>query len=118
MSEKPTYEKLGQRVKKSEKPANDRVSSEKQLKFLSLAVNQSSEGVAVVDMEGNLKYLNDAFAEMHGYSAEELVGKNISIFHTPDQIPSVEAASGNGNRKLTHCDNRKLTHLLFEQKHP
>ena len=31
---------------------------------------------------------------------------------------SLAGTGGNGNRKLTHCDNRKLTHLLFEQKYP
>jgi two-component system cell cycle sensor histidine kinase/response regulator CckA len=93
MTQKPTYEKLEQRVKELEKEINDRASSDKQLRLLSLAVEQSSEGVAVVDMDGNLEYLNHAFAEMHGYSAEELVGKNLSVFHTPEQMPSVEAAS-------------------------
>jgi PAS domain S-box-containing protein len=30
---------------------------------------------------------------MHGYSPEELIGNNLSIFHTLDQMPSVEAAN-------------------------
>ena len=93
MAEKSTYEELEQRIKELEKSANDQLSLEKQLKILSLALNQSSEGVAVVDMDGNLKYLNNAFAKMHGYSATELVGKNLSIFHTPEQMLHVEAAN-------------------------
>ena len=93
MSEKPIYEELEQRVKELEKAANDRLSSENHLKLLSLAVNQGSEGIAVADMDGNLEYLNNAFADMHGYSAEELVGKNLSIFHTPEQMPHIEATN-------------------------
>ncbi|UCF90183.1 MAG: PAS domain S-box protein [Desulfobacterales bacterium] len=67
--------------------------AEKQLKLLSSAVEQSSEGIAVADLEGNLIYLNQAFARVHGYSPEELVGKHLSIFHTPEQLPAVEAAN-------------------------
>jgi len=93
MSSKLTYEELELRVKELEKAANDRVGSEKQLKLLSLAIDQSSEGIAVIDLDGNLEYLNNAFAKMHGYSAEELAGKNLSTFHTPEQMPSVETAN-------------------------
>ena len=93
MISKLSYEELEQRVKELEKAANDRGSLEKQLRFLSLAVEQSSEGLAVVDLDGNLEYLNHAFAKMHGYSAKKLIGKNLSIFHTPEQMPSVIAAN-------------------------
>jgi len=93
MSSKLTYEELELRVKELEKAANDRVGSEEQLKLLSLAIDQSSEGIAVIDLDGNLEYLNNAFAKMHGYSAEELAGKNLSTFHTPEQMPSVETAN-------------------------
>ena len=66
------------------------------LELISRAAEQSTEGMAIVDREGNLLYLNKAFANMHGYGPDELIGKNLSIFHTPEQIPSVNAA----NREL------------------
>jgi len=93
MNEKSTYEELEQRVKELEKAANDRTSLGKQLKLLSLAVAQSSEGITISDLDGKLEYVNNAFAQMHGYSPAEILNTNLSIFHTPDQIPSVEAAS-------------------------
>ena len=99
MLTKPTYEELEQRVNELEKVASEQVSLEKHLKLLLLAVNQSSESIAVVDMDGNLEYLNKAFAEMHGYSAEELIGKNLSIFHTPEQMLHVEAANLESKQK-------------------
>jgi len=68
------------------------------MQLLSLAVEQSSEGIAVVDLDGALEYLNDAFARMHGYSVKELIGKNLSIFHTPQQMPSVEVANRQKNQ--------------------
>jgi len=93
MADKPTYEELEQRVKKLEKSSDIRAQFGDRLQILQLAIEQSSEGYAVSDMDGNLEYLNDAFAQVHGYSAEELIGKNLSIFHTPEQIPSVEEAN-------------------------
>ncbi len=93
MAGKPTYEELEQRVEELEKAVNDRTSFDRQLKLLSLAVDQSSEGIAMSDLDGNLQYLNNAFAEMHRYSPEEIIGKNLFIFHTHDQMPSVEAAN-------------------------
>ncbi len=56
-------------------------------------LDQTSEGIAAVDIEGNLLTLNKAFASMHGYTPEELIGKHLSIFHTPNQMPAVEAAN-------------------------
>jgi PAS domain S-box-containing protein len=65
----------------------------KYLHLLSIAAEQSTEGIAVIDLEGNLLALNNAFANIHGYSRDELIGKHLSIFHTPEQMPSVEAAN-------------------------
>lgn len=93
MGKKPTYEELEQRVDGLEKEARERARLDDRMQLLSLTVEQSSEGIAVSDLDGNLEYLNNSFAYMHGYSANELIGKNLSIFHTPEQIPSVEAAN-------------------------
>ena len=73
--------------------ANDLFPIEDQLRLLSLALEQSSEGIAISDLKGNLTYLNQAFAQMHGYSPEELFGKNLTIFHTPDQLSAVHVAN-------------------------
>jgi signal transduction histidine kinase/ActR/RegA family two-component response regulator len=60
------------------------------LELISRAAEQSTEGIAIVDLEGNLLFLNNAFANMHGYGPEELIGKNLSISHTPDQDEPTE----------------------------
>jgi PAS domain S-box-containing protein len=66
---------------------------ERRQDILTLAISQSSEGIAMVNLEGDLLYLNEAFAEMHGYAPADILGKNLSIFHTPEQMPSVDAAN-------------------------
>ena len=63
------------------------------LVLLSLAIEQSSEGIAVVDLKGQIQFSNDAFARMHGYRPDEFYGRHLSIFHTPEQMPAVEAAN-------------------------
>jgi len=67
--------------------------AEERLEMLSSVVEQSTEGIAVVDMSGNLLFVNEAFAATHGYVPDELVGKDLSIFHTPEQMPEVDAAN-------------------------
>lgn len=74
----------------------ERKHAEEQLQLLSSAVKQSTEGIAITDLAGRLLFVNRAFAAMHGYDQEELLGKHLSVFHTPDQMPAVEAA----NRRL------------------
>ncbi len=67
--------------------------SEEKMRLLSTIVQQASEGVAASDLEGNLIFTNPAFAGMHGYSPEHLVGKHLSVFHSEDQMPAIEAAN-------------------------
>jgi len=66
--------------------------AEERLNLLSQAVEQSSEGIALSDLEGNVLFVNKAFADLHGYEVEEIIGKHFSIFHTPEQLPAVEEA--------------------------
>ncbi|TVQ40872.1 MAG: EAL domain-containing protein [Wenzhouxiangella sp.] len=47
------------------------------------AVEQSNEGIALTDLDGTIRFVNRAWAEMHGYRADQLTGGNISVFHAP-----------------------------------
>ena len=71
----------------------ERKRAEERLHLLSSAVEQSTEGIAISDLKGNLLFVNNAFATMHGYTLEELIGKHLSIFHTPEQRSAVEKAN-------------------------
>ncbi len=86
----------------------DRERAEGQLRLLSRAIAQSKEGVAVADLEGRLVFLNESFAAMHGYRPEEMVGEHLSVCHTPEQMPAVDAA----NRQI-----RELGHFDGEIRH-
>ena len=40
-------------------------------------------GVTITDLEGKILYTNPAEADMHGYTVEELIGKDVRIFAPP-----------------------------------
>lgn len=65
---------------------NQQLRESEQLIELKKAIDQASDGISVIDMGGNIIFINRAMAKMHGYNLEELVGKNISIFHTTEQL--------------------------------
>jgi PAS domain S-box-containing protein len=58
-------------------------------------VEQAIDGIAMVDLDGNIRFVNRAWADMHGRSADELIGRHLSIFHNEQQLqeevlPSLE----------------------------
>jgi len=84
---------LENRIKSLEKELAEHKRLKDRLTLLSSAVDQSSEGIALANLDGRLEYVNEAFGRMHGYSPDELTGKNLSVFHTAEQMPSVNAAN-------------------------
>lgn len=53
------------------------------------AVGQADLAISITDPKANILYANEAFAQVTGYSREEIVGKNESVLSnhtTPDEI--------------------------------
>ncbi|MGA1864278.1 MAG: PAS domain S-box protein [bacterium] len=48
--------------------------SKKEIRNLSSAVAQSIDGIAIINLDLEFVYINDAFAGMHGYSHPEMIG--------------------------------------------
>ncbi|MHC4487570.1 MAG: PAS domain-containing protein [Planctomycetota bacterium] len=75
---------------------------EQTLRYLTVIAERAMEGIVVFDLSGVLRFVNAAWATMHGYEAgHELIGKQISIFHTKEQmktdvIPFIEEVKGRG----------------------
>ena len=62
--------------------------AEAQLRKLSLAVAQSPESIVITDLDAKIEYVNDAFVQISGYRAEEIIGQNPRILqsgHTPPE---------------------------------
>jgi len=67
----------------------ERKEAEKTLRMLETAVAQTSDGVVVVDAGGRTLFCNPAWARMHGYTAEELVGTPLTVYLTGTQIEDI-----------------------------
>ncbi|NLX20668.1 MAG: PAS domain S-box protein [Phycisphaerae bacterium] len=67
--------------------------AERERRLLLAAVEQLNEGLAVTDLNGRVQFVNPAFAQMHGYEVEEVVGKDLSVFHSPEQMVTIQEAN-------------------------
>lgn len=56
------------------------------LRMLERAVEQSIDGIAVTDPSGSTQFLNAAWADMHGHGVFDVLGYDLSLFHTPEQM--------------------------------
>ena len=72
------------------------------LRHLTMIAELANEGIVVVDPNGIIRFVNKAWAKMHGYDTRnELVGKHINMFHTEEQmkttvIPFIEEVKRRG----------------------
>lgn len=57
---------------------------EKQLYQLKTAIDTMRLGVTISDLEGHILYVNPADARMHGYTVDELLGKDVGIYAPPE----------------------------------
>lgn len=58
----------------------------KQNELLKMAINTSHEGIAILNKKGEYIYLNEAHAEMFGYSVDELIGKTWQILYKEKDV--------------------------------
>ncbi len=62
---------------------------EQTLRYLGTIAEKSNEGIVVVDLDSSLRFVNEAWAWMHGYETkDELIGKHLSMFYTEEQMKS------------------------------
>ena len=80
----------------------DRKRTEQTLLRLEMIVEQIHEGVAAVDRNGIVHFINPAMVKMHGYhSSKDVIGKPISLFYGDDQmrtdvVPMIEQVKRRG----------------------
>jgi len=63
----------------------ERKKAEEEIRKLSNAVEQSIDGVAISDLELKLVFVNQAFAQIHGYTVEEMMGMKVDNLHSKEQ---------------------------------
>ena len=66
--------------------------AEERILRLSKAVEQSSEGIVLTNLDPRVQYANKAWAEMHGYTPEEAIGMKVSDLQTDEHVKIYEKA--------------------------
>ncbi len=64
----------------------ERKRTEEENRIFKTIADRASYGQAIAALDGTLLYVNRFFANIHGYSPEELLGRHLSVFHTPEQM--------------------------------
>ena len=84
---RPVYdssgEYLGQRA--SLRDITMRMSQERELRTMNLAVDSVAASVIITDRDGLIEYVNPKFSEITGYSLEEAVGRNPRFLKDPEK---------------------------------
>ena len=64
----------------------ERKRAEEEIRKFKAIADQAPYGVTISSPEGELIYVNKAYAGMHGFTPEELIGRHISILYTEAQM--------------------------------
>jgi two-component system sensor histidine kinase/response regulator len=65
-----------------------RVRLERELRTYWLAVEQSPDSIFITDLQGRIQYVNQAFQQKYGYSAEEIIGANPRVLRSGRTPPT------------------------------
>ncbi|MGB7060853.1 MAG: PAS domain S-box protein [Candidatus Zixiibacteriota bacterium] len=67
----------------------ERKRADEEIRKFKTISDRAGYGSAISDLKGNLIYVNEASAHMHGYDPENLLGKHLSVFHNKEQMKDV-----------------------------
>jgi PAS domain S-box-containing protein len=93
--------------------------SESEENFRILVSQVKDYAIIMIDPEGNIASWNDGAENIKGYNAEEIIGKNISIFYTPQDIRrnepplNLEIARKNGHYESKGWRKKKNGSLFY-----
>ncbi len=69
----------------------ERKKAEEKIRTLTSAVEQSIDGVSIADLEPKLLYVNKAYARMHGFAPEEMIGMPVENLHNKEKMDAFKA---------------------------
>jgi len=67
----------------------ERKQAEEEIRKFKTISDRASYGVALSTIKGEFTYVNEAFAQMHGYAPSELIGQHYSILYDEGQLKFV-----------------------------
>jgi PAS domain S-box-containing protein len=90
---------------------SDRTAAEERISELALIVESSHDAILTKTLEGVITFWNVAAARMYGYTAEEAVGRHVSMLAPPgheQEIDALLARIGRGER-IDHYETLRMT---------
>ncbi len=79
------FEILANRIRN----AVDRVRSERERDRQLNAIETAREGISILDADGCFDYVNEAYADLYGYDAEQMVGRHWQLTYPEDEVAHV-----------------------------
>jgi PAS domain S-box-containing protein len=67
----------------------ERKKSEERINMLALAVKNSADCIAITDKDYKIIFVNDSFSQVYGFEKEEIVGQQISVITSKNNLPEV-----------------------------
>jgi PAS domain S-box-containing protein len=90
---------------------SDRKAAEERINELALIVESSQDAILTKTLDGVITFWNAAAARMYGYTAQEAIGRHVSILAPPgheEEIDLLLARIGRGER-IDHYETLRLT---------
>ncbi|MDX8411469.1 MAG: ATP-binding protein [Mariprofundaceae bacterium] len=85
MHEDIVVRKLSEKVRELEREITKRKHADTLVRILSQAIEQAGESILITDREGIIEYVNPAFTNLTGYTAEEAIGQTPRILQSGNQ---------------------------------
>ena len=98
---------------------SQREKAEEELKRYKFIFDQSNQQIAIADLNGNFVTVNESYAKNHGYTIDELIGKNLSMVHPKEEIPIVKNSvkvlieKGKNNGEIIQMRKDGSTYITF-----
>ena len=70
---------------------SERKTAEAEIQKFKQIFDEANYGCAIVKLDGTIDHINNYFSQCHGFTQEEVKGKNLSIFHSESQLELVES---------------------------
>ncbi len=71
-------------------------------------ISKAQEGIYIRDLDGKITYVNEKFADIHGYDRDELIGKRSSNLLHPDSRKEFESLEEYDNGSLNMPEEIKI----------
>ena len=66
---------------------NALIEAEEEIQKFKMIADNANYGVAIADCDGVYMYVNRYFAQVHGYSVDEVIGQSLTLLHNKEQLP-------------------------------